>query len=137
MLVLLTNQRHHYRDTGGYLAACARRDGSVTCHECHAAAAGRVCLVTVSLRSLADLPADTVTPLASCPAPGRGTPHFMLNTFNFPPNCPSTSTSPAPGSAAWMLRKLAAELSGDEMKAGASGWWLGQQRDDLRWWRRK
>ena len=58
--------------TGGYLAACARRDGSVTCHECHAAAAGRVCLVTVSLRSLADLPADTVTPLASCPAPGRG-----------------------------------------------------------------
>ena len=22
---------------------------------------------------------------------GRGTPHFMLNTFNFPPNCPSLS----------------------------------------------
>ena len=109
-----------------------RRDRSVTCHDCHAA--GRVCLVTVSLRSLADLPADTVTPLASCPAPGRGrgrgrgTPHFMLNTFNFPPNCPSLLLPPqlldlvcSPGDCGHGVAEAGcAVLSGDELKA--SGW---------------
>ena len=95
MLVLLTNQRHHYRDRRLFSCMCpawrecdmsrVSRGCSWPCLSCDRISA----IIGWSPRwychTIGQLPC---TRAGAGRGRGRGTPHFMLNTFNFPPNCP-------------------------------------------------